>query len=160
MMNDPLRQRMLFRTEWRSAGVEADTPSALGLRLNEAFAELLREGFSVSQVLPVSEPLEVGVGALILAQRVLPAGAEPTPDQVPLPGTNAQQTIEVVYNYVDKGVMGRKTFAALSDAVREAARDLEASGQGAGTRQPLGVHVSSVTAYGPGDVAALRDRYK
>lgn len=159
MPPDSLRQKMLFRTEWKSIGVQAADPVGLGKAMNEAFATLAEEGFNISQVLPLPDALAVGVGMLVVAQKLSSPVSDPTPEGAVVPGTNGTQTVEVTYSAIVAGAVERETCPSLAAAVRHAAADLDESA-GAGKRHPLGIHVTSVTSYSAGDLHVLREKFK
>lgn len=154
--HDPLRQKMLFKTEWKSIGADGDAPWQLSASVNSAIRDLMEEGFSVSQIMPLTPTS--GMGMLVVGQRVSSPVADPTPQGVPVPGTNAQQSIEVIYTYAESGEMKQQPVKSLQEAVRLAARDLEESAR-TGSRQPISIHVTSITAYGASDLHVLREKF-
>lgn len=157
MPPDPLRQKMLFRTELKTVGASGRNAAELAMNMNAAIAELSGEGFTVSQILQVgNDPLATaGYGAILVGQRMVSPVTEPTPQGAPVPGTNAVQSVEVLYSFVRSGTVETETMPTLAAAVHRAAADLASD-----DRQPISIHVTSVTAYGPGDVMTLKERFK
>lgn len=153
---DPLRQKMLCMVEMKSISVEGGTPSLLSASMNQALLTLRQEGYNVSQILPLATNTP---GFLVLGQRVSSPVANPTPDGVPVPGTNATQSLEVIYSFVINAEMKTAEMPSLQAAVRKAAEDLQASAAG-NAPQPISIHVTSITSYGPGDLHALVERFK
>lgn len=162
MHQDPLRQKMLFRTEWKTIGVQGGNPQNLADQMNSAFRELLSDGYNVSQLLPTGDTLtKGGPGMLIVGQRVSSPANDPTPEGVPVPGTAAHQSIEVIYSYALSGEMKTTVMPTLQAAVAQAAKDLAQSAIGLEpSAQPISIHVTSITAYGPGDLHVLRERFR
>jgi hypothetical protein len=154
--HDPLRQKMLVRTEWKTLGASGDTPELLAASSNKACAELLNEGFTITQMMPLTPAR--GIGVLLIATRITSPVADPTPHGVPVAGTHAVQSLEISYSFVEQGVAKTQKMKTLQEAVRLMARDQEESA-GAGTRQPISIHVTSVTAYGPADFHVLREKF-
>lgn len=155
---DPLRQKMLFKTEWHSVGVQSPTVGGLAAEMNVAFRDLLKEGYNISQVMPFGDKLSEGdPGMLVIGQRVSSPVADPTPQGVPVPGTNAMQNLDIVYSFVEDGCSKTEKMPSLKEAARVAAADLDASAQ-AGRRQPISIHVVSTTVYGTGDLHVLRQQ--
>lgn len=150
--HDPLRQKMLMRTEWRAVLAKFGTDADLDVEVNDAFKQLLDTGFNISQVMPVA------TGMLVIGQRITSPVSDPTPQGTPIHGTSAQQTIEVVYSFVERGEVKQETMKTFQDAVRVAARDLEESAR-TGQRQPISIHVVSTTAYNAADLHLLKERF-
>lgn len=150
MPPDPLRQKMLFKTEWRSLGADGEDPRELAEQMNNGFGLLLAEGYQISQVVPSP----TGRGMLILAQRITSPIADPTPQGVPLPGTGAMQEVEITYSFTECGAPQEKKYRTLKEAVEQASKDLSAD-----NRQPLAIHVSSITTYRTGDIHLLAEKF-
>lgn len=146
---DPIRQKMLFKTEWKSVLARFGTETELDAEMNDAFKQLADTGFSVHQILPAP------TGMLVIGQKVSSPVADPTPQGVPVPGTNAIQDLQVVYSFIEGGTHQTLKMKSLREAVTAAVADLEASSRG-GARQPMSIHVVSSTTYGPGDLHVLR----
>lgn len=151
---DPIRQRMLYRTEWKSIGVSGDFPEHQADDMNDAFVRLHAEGFQVSQILPATSGQKPGF--LVIGQKASPIGVEnPTPMGTPLVGTGAQQEVEVLYTFTKLGTTYDEKFPTLQAAVRRAVADLNSEGI-----QPLSIHVTSLTTYRTGDLLALSERLR
>lgn len=162
MPPDPLRQKMLFRTELKTVGALGFDATELAASMNAAIDTLARDGYTVSQILQVGQdPLaKAGYGMVIIGQRMVSPVTDPTPQGAPVPGTNAVQTIEVIYSYARGGQIETEQMPTLVAAVQRAAADLEASARTQDAAQPISIHVTSVTAYGPGDIAVLKERFR
>lgn len=142
--NDPLRQKMLYRTEQRTIGAIGSDPGLLAQSMNAAYDKLGADGFSVQGTTPCPG------GMLVTGQRIVPVNTDPTPSGVPMPGTNATQSLEIAYTFIEDGQRKIQVCASLQDAVRTASHDLQSR------RQPLSIHVTSTTVYSTGDLHVLR----
>ena len=147
--SDPLRQKMLFKTEWKSVLAKFGTEADLDIEMNDAFKQLADTGFNVHQILAAP------TGMLVIGQRVSSPANDPTPQGVPVPGANATQNIDIIYTFVENGTSKTEKMPSLREAARIAAADLEASAH-VGRRQPISIHVVSTTVYGTGDLHVLR----
>lgn len=144
---DPLRQRMLFKTELRAIAAHGEFASRAADSMNTAFATLASEGFSVQQILPMDG------GFLVIGQRAVPLAD--TPMGSPIKGTEARQEIEVVYGFRAPDGIKELRLPTLREAVLRAVEDLEGD-----ERQPISIHVTSITTYRTGDIAALYEKFR
>lgn len=154
--HDPLRQKMLFKTEWKTLGASGDTPEQLSESANVASAKLLEEGFTISQMMPLTPAR--GIGVLLIGQKVSAPTADPTPGGAVLPGTHGIQKVQVFYSYVEHGVAKKAEMASLKKAIAAMGKDQDESAR-SGSRQPIAIHVTSLTDYGPADFHVLREKY-
>ncbi len=162
---DPLRQKMLFKTEWKTRSVVGPDAVMLERNANAALQELISEGFNITQMMQFTVPGRMPIsgsetqipGLLIVGQRVTSAATDPTPQGVPVPGTNATQSIQIVYSFAEGGKVDHQELKTLKESVRAASNDLRDS-SGAGKRQPISINVTSVTTYGPGDLHVLQEK--
>lgn len=138
MQNDPMRQRMLMKTELRVKIADSAQGHLLEQEVNGAIKELINENFSVTQVQPMGDKI------LIIGQKV----TLPLPEAGAVAGT---QQLEVSYNYVEKGDMKTLKFPTLMAAVKLAGDHSSQSGM-----QPISIHVSSITSYGLADILAMK----
>ena len=156
--HDPIRQKMLFKTEWRVRGATGNDAYDIERSLNSAIAALSEEGFNITQIMPAPPAKDCPGGMIVVGQRVSSPVNDPTPQGAPIPGTSAQQTVEITYSFIENGVLDKKTCKSLQEAVRTAVADLETSSRPGLNRQPISIHVTSVTQYTPGDLHVLRDK--
>lgn len=154
--HDPLRQKMLFKQEWRTVGASGDTPEQLSESANAASTKLLEDGFQVSQMMPLTPAR--GIGVLIIGQRMTTPVADPTPGGAVIPGTHGIQKVSILYSFVEQGQAKKLEMKSLQEAVRAMAKDQDESAL-RGQRQPIAIHITSLTEYGPVDFAVLREKY-
>jgi hypothetical protein len=146
---DPLRQKMLVKTEHTSVAVSTARIESVDSRMNEAFQKLDEDGFNVSQLLVLPQG-----GIVVIGQRFSMPVADATPHGAPVAGSSAVQEVTITYSYSEGGEHKTRAFTDMRLAVAQARSDMDHDG-----RQPLGLHVASITHYGPGDLEALGARY-
>lgn len=146
----PVRQHMLMKTERKAVGADGGAgPNSAATNMNQAFKELARENYDVSQIFPAEG------GFLVIGQRISSPVSDPTPGGVPIPGTAGVQAIDVIYTFISEGKEQTKRFGTLAEAVKWAINDLE--GKSSPIAQPIKIEITSKTSYGPGDLHVLRN---
>lgn len=145
-LHDPIRQKMLFKTEWCSEGASGSSPEYLAEDLNRAFKKLLETGFSIVNMLPAKD------GFIVVGRRV----STPLPEATPgasVPGTSATTDVEIKYSFIDNGIAKSEKMPSLREATLRAWADMSSA-----SVQPVGIYVHSLTTYGPGDFHALHEK--
>jgi len=145
--------RNSVRTEWTSRVVLSTSAVHVDERtgekrsvfeelLNNAFAELLEEGWHVSTVQQMPD------GFVVLASRVISAGIAPSSTTV-FPDSE----ITAHYTWRVDGECHCQTFASLGEALRVASAHFKE-----GEKAPVSIHLTALTSYNRHDLWRLTNQ--